>query len=226
MKRAIAYTRVSTTDQAEFGVSLDAQKDKIEGYAKLYDIELVEIIVDAGESAKSLDRPGIKSCLAALESGIADALLVVKLDRLTRSVRDLNYLIETYFMGDRYSLISVNESLDTGTATGRMILNIMGVISQWERETIGERTSAALQHMRKNGQYTGGRPRYGYTLDIDGKTLIEDPHEQSIINMAMALHNRQGFSLSATAKTLNQQGYKTRGGGQFQAVQVRAMVAE
>src|SRR5579872_5990046 len=95
--KTIAYLRVSTEKQADRGVSLDAQRVKAAAYAELYDLELVETIVDAGESAKSLDRPGLQRALAMLKGGAADALLVVKLDRLTRSVADIGTLVETYF---------------------------------------------------------------------------------------------------------------------------------
>ena len=83
--RAVAYLRVSTEKQADKGVSLDAQRAKVTAYAELYDLELVEVIVDAGVSAKTLDRPGLGRALAMLRKGAADALLVVKLDRLTRA---------------------------------------------------------------------------------------------------------------------------------------------
>ena len=86
--RTVAYLRVSTDKQADRGVSLEAQRAKAEGYAALFDLDLVAIEVDAGESAKSLARPALDRALAMLRTGKADALLVVKLDRLTRSVRD------------------------------------------------------------------------------------------------------------------------------------------
>jgi site-specific DNA recombinase len=92
--RTIAYLRVSTEKQADKGVSLDAQRAKVRAYAEPYDLELAEVIVDAGESAKSLDRPGLQRALAMLKEGKAEALLVVKLDRLTRSVVDLGTLVD------------------------------------------------------------------------------------------------------------------------------------
>ena len=95
--RTVAYIRVSTDKQAEHGVSLEAQRAKVEAYAQLYDLDLIAVIEDAGQSAKSLDRPGLDHALTLLREGQADALLVVKLDRLTRSVRDLGDLLETYF---------------------------------------------------------------------------------------------------------------------------------
>ncbi len=85
--KTIAYLRVSTDKQADRGGSLDAQRAKVAAYAELYDLELLEVIVDAGESAKSLERPGLKRPLGMLKAGEAEALPVVKLDRLTRRSR-------------------------------------------------------------------------------------------------------------------------------------------
>src|SRR4051812_10036683 len=145
--RTIAYLRVSTDKQADRGVSLDAQRAKVRAYAALYDLELVEVIVDAGASAKTLDRSGLQRALAMLKRGQAQALLVVKLDRLTRSVRDLGHLVDGYFVAGKAALLSVSEQVDTRTASGKLVLNILASVSEWERAAIGERTSAAMQHL-------------------------------------------------------------------------------
>ena len=112
--KTIAYLRVSTEKQADRGVSLDAQRAKLKGYAELYELDLVEIIVDAGESAKTLDRPGLQRALRMLKAGEAEALLVVKLDRLTRSVVDLGTLVERYFAPGKAALHArvVDERVD------------------------------------------------------------------------------------------------------------------
>jgi site-specific DNA recombinase len=94
---AIGYVRVSTDEQALEGVSIEEQSEKIRQYAALYDIELVDIVIDAGVSAKNMDRPSLQRALDALENGEAGALLVAKLDRLTRSVVNLGQLIDGYF---------------------------------------------------------------------------------------------------------------------------------
>ena len=96
----VGYIRVSTAEQAEDGVSLAAQRVKIEQYCALYDLTLVEVIDDAALSAKTLNRPGLQRALSMLRSGKADGLVVAKLDRLTRSVGDWQRLITGYF-GDR-----------------------------------------------------------------------------------------------------------------------------
>jgi DNA invertase Pin-like site-specific DNA recombinase len=142
--RVVAYVRVSTEQQAEQGLSLDAQQAKLTAYALLYDLDLVAVEVDAGVSAKTLQRPALQRALGALKAGQAKALLVVKLDRLTRSVKDLGVLVETYFLAGTWSLMSVSEQIDTRTAAGRMVLNTLAAVSQWEPEAIGERTAQAM----------------------------------------------------------------------------------
>jgi site-specific DNA recombinase len=129
--------------------------------AQLYDLELLETIVDAGESAKSLDRLGLQRALAMLKEGQAEALLVVKLDRLTRSVVDLGTLVERYFAPGKAALLSVGEQIDTRSAAGRLVLNVLASVSQWEREAFGERTATAMQHKASQGEYTGGWAPYG-----------------------------------------------------------------
>ncbi len=214
--RAVAYVRVSTDKQATDGVSLDMQAAKVRMYAELYGIELVEVIVDEGASAKSLDRDGLSRALALLDSGEADGLIVYKLDRLTRSVRDLGELIDRYF-GPKGSaaLVSVEEQVDTSTATGRMILNVLMSVSQWERETIGERTSAALRHKAKQGEYTGGpNVPYGYRIAADGIRLEKHEGEQMVIQ-AIHEYRAAGLSLRKISAKLIEHGFTPRKGPKF-----------
>ena len=221
MTRTAAYIRVSTDKQAEHGVSLDAQRAKVEAYASLYDLELVAVLVDAGVSAKSLNRPALSEALSLLESGEAEALLVVKLDRLTRSVKDLGTLVERYFARTNGpALMSVSEQIDTRPAAGRLVLNVLASVAQWEREATGERTSAALAHKKANGEYTGGRIPYGYRLAADGVHLEPDEDEQAVIEDVKELR-RAGLSLRAIAATLERQGYRTRKGGSWAPTQIK-----
>lgn len=222
--KAVAYVRVSTDKQAEHGVSLEAQTAKLQAYASLYDLEIVETVVDAGVSAKTLDRPGLTRALAMLDDGTAEALLVVKLDRLTRSVRDLGDLVDRYFASGKAALMSVGESIDTRSAAGRLVLNVLGSVSQWEREAIGERTSAAMQHKVANGEYIGGEPRYGFAVAEDGEKLVADESEQACIATAKELR-AGGLSLRKVASELASRGFKTRRGGAFDANQIKRMVA-
>ena len=222
--RAIAYLRVSTDKQADRGVSLDAQRAKVEAYAQLYDLKLVAIEVDAGASAKTLNRPALQNVLGALQAGTADALLVVKLDRLTRSVRDLGSLVERYFAPGKATLLSVGEQIDTRSAAGRLVLNVLMSVAQWEREAIGERTSAAMAHKRTCHEYTGGKVPYGWTLNADGVNLDPNDAEQAIIREATELR-ASGLSLRKVGAELEAKGLLPRSGGQWHAKTVRDLLA-
>ncbi len=221
--QAIGYIRVSTDKQADHGVSLDAQRAKLAAYAALYDLTLVDVIVDAGVSAKTLDRPGLQRALGMLRTGQASALLVAKLDRLTRSVKDLGTLVDDYFSSDAYTLLSVADSIDTRTAAGRLVLNVLGSVAQWERETIGERTSEALAHKRSQGEKTGGDVPYGYQLDADGKTLVAEPGEQTLI-AAIRTARQRGLSQRAVVADLARQGFTTRQGTALRLTQVQRIM--
>src|SRR5262249_37494924 len=154
------------------------QRAKVAAYAELYDLELVEVVVDAGASAKTLERTGLQRALGMLRGGRAEALLVVKLDRLTRPVKDLGALVEEYFATGRWALLSVGEQVDRRTAAGRLVLNVLASVAQWEREATGERTAAAMQHKAAQGEYTGGDVPYGYRIARDGVHLEQDEDEQ------------------------------------------------
>ena len=223
--KAVGYIRVSTDKQAEHGVSLDAQQAKLAAYAALYDLELVDVIVDAGASAKTLDRPGLQRALGMLRTGQANALLVAKLDRLTRSVKDLGTLVEDYFSSDAITLLSVADSIDTRTAAGRLVLNVLGSVAQWERETIGERTAEALAHKRTRGEKTGGDLPYGYRLAADGKALVEDAGEKALLD-AIREARARGFSQRAVVADLARQGSTTRKGTALTLVQVQRVMQQ
>jgi site-specific DNA recombinase len=175
--KAIGYVRVSTEKQADFGVSLEAQSEKVRAMAVVQGAGLMEIIIDAGESAKSLNRPGMARLMSLVDSGAVDTVIIAKLDRLTRRVKDLAELLER-FTRRGVSLVSVAESLDTGTAAGRLVLNIMTAVSQWEREAIGERTRDAMRHKRANGERVGTVP-FGYQMAADSLHLEADTAEQA-----------------------------------------------
>lgn len=224
--RAIAYLRVSTDKQADEGVSLDAQRAKAEAFAALYDLDLVAVEVDAGASAKSLERPALARALAALRNRQADALLVVKLDRLTRSVRDLGELLDGYFgAGKPWALLSVADQIDTRTAAGRMVLNILTSVAQWEREAIGERTAAAMAHKAACGEYTGGLVPYGYSVAPDGVHLVEHEGEQAVIEAIRELRGA-GLSLRAIVAELGKRGLVARTGKPLGLTQVARIAQE
>ena len=130
--RVVGYTRISPRPEA--GVSLEAQRAKLRAYADLYDLEFVDIIEDRLVSGKTLDRTGLREALEMLKDGRADGILVAKLDRLTRSVRDLGELVEMYFADGKWALISVAETVDRVLALRASGMSIRAVASALEEE--------------------------------------------------------------------------------------------
>ena len=153
-----------------------------------------------------------------VKSRDVEAVIIYRLDRLSRSVRDLDRVVRACNKVG-IALISVKENIDTETAGGRMVLNILGCISQWEREAIGERTAEALQRKREQGEKTGGTVPYGYDLAPDGVHLVENPKEQKAIAL-MANLRAQGYTYQAIADELKARSYKTKSGRDTWSVKV------
>ena len=209
--KVVIYVRVSTDEQASSGLSLQAQSEKLTAYANLYDLEVVEVIEDAGVSAKTLNRPGLLRALQLLRSGAADGLLICKLDRLTRSVSDWQTLIDQHF-GESAgkALFSLSDAIDTRTAGGRLVLNVLLSVAQWEREAIAERTRDVLQSKIKRGERVGS-VQYGYRLSGDGKTLVKCDQETEVVTMIQAMAERK-VSLRRIAAELNRRQVPTKKG--------------
>jgi site-specific DNA recombinase len=209
--RIVGYVRVSTEEQSKEGVSLGAQAEKVRLYAALHSLELAEVVTDAGVSAKTLDRPGLARVLAMLDAGEVGGLVVYKLDRLTRNLGDWSHLIDHHF-GERAgrSLMSVSESIDTRTAGGRMVLNIMMTVAQWERETIVERTQAAMSYKKARGERVGAVP-YRFRLADDGRNLETDPAETELVAEVIRLKSLD-WPLRRIADDLQGRGVPTKSG--------------
>ena len=197
-EKAVGYIRVSTEDQAREGISLDAQNAKIEAYAAINSLELLEIIRDGGASGKSLDREGIVRLLDLVESGKVEAVIVYKLDRLSRRTLDTLSLLEN-FERKGIAFHSISERVDTKSATGRFFLTILSAIAQMERDMIAERTKDALAHKKQKGEWTGRVP-FGFRLE--NNRLVEDPDQIRVIQKAKRLR-RSGKSLREISETLN-----------------------
>lgn len=183
-------------------------------------IKLVEIFADEGVSGGTMERPGLHEALRALKRGRANTLVVVKLDRLTRSVKDLCLLVEEYFSKEQFDLISVCGMVNTHTAAGRLMMLNLANYAQYERELIAERTREAMQHMRAQGIRLGVAP-YGYkhSLQLDDKgrrVLVPVPAEQEIIKQIASMH-AEGQPFLTIARTLNEQGIPARRGGPWRA---------
>jgi len=205
----LGYARVSTEEQSKDGSSLVNQEEKIRLYCQVQELDLVRIERDAGVSAKTLDRDGVRAVLDDLRKRRVDGLVITKLDRLTRSLGDWSNLIDELFSkhaGRR--LLSVNDSIDTGTASGLLVLDVLMSVAQWERRIIAERTSDALQGKIGRGERCG-RIRFGHTLAADGKTLVDHPGEQKAL-ACMREWKSQGKTYRDMVAFLEELGIETK----------------
>lgn len=219
--RLVGYVRVSTAEQATGGQSLTAQRERLAAYAALYGHTLEVVLEDPGASGKSLEgRPGLAEALRLLAAGEADGLLVAKLDRLTRSVRDLGELLEGTF--HRAALVSVAEQIDTTSPGGRLVLHVLGSVAQWERETIASRTREVLGSMKARGLRTGSVP-HGRRVGADGSTLEVEPRELEAAALARELR-AGGCSLREVGAQLLARGYTNRAGGAWNPKSVRSLL--
>ena len=209
MKTATAYIRVSTESQATDGVSLDAQRAKIEAWCFANDITLGAVFVDAGVSGKRADnRPQLQAALDAVcnDHGV---LVVYSLSRLARSTKDTIVISERL---DRAGadLVSLSEKLDTTSAAGKMVFRMMAVLAEFERDQVSERTCSAMAHKKAQGQRVGTVP-FGYDLAADGITLMENADQLKAIELIHSLRDK-GYSLRAIAQALDAAGIATKDG--------------
>ncbi len=224
VKTAIGYVRVSTQEQATDGVSLDVQRDRLRAYCRLNGIKLIEIKADEGYSGSTLERPGLQSALQMIRRGRANTLIVAKLDRLSRSLRDVCTLVEELFGDERNHLLSLCGMVNTHTAAGRMVLMNLANFCQFERELISERTRDALQHMKAQGVRLGPA-HYGYALgqqlDAQGRRVLEPiDSEQAIIAKMVALRS-EGLNFREVVRRLNDEHIPARRGGVWRLNGVR-----
>jgi DNA invertase Pin-like site-specific DNA recombinase len=203
----VGYVRVSTAEQADSGLGLGAQRAAIEAECRRRGWALGAVYEDAGASARGLaGRPALSEALAALERGDAMTLVVAKLDRLTRSVRDAADLLERAERGG-WSLVALDLGVDTTTPSGEAMANVMAVFAQLERRLIGQRTRDALAIRRAQGVRLG-RPRQ---------------LPQAVVERIVS--NRDGGSgWSAIARELDSDGVPTaQGGAHWYPATVRAV---
>lgn len=207
MKQAIVYLRVSTTGQAEEGISLEAQESKARAWCELNDYEVKAVFTDAGISGKSTaNREGLQNALDSVSKD--NALVVYSLSRLARSTKDTIEISEK-LNKKGVDLVSLSEKIDTTTAAGKMVFRMLAVLSEFERDQVSERTTVAMQHKKAKGERVGSIP-YGFKLHSNGVDLIHNEIEQEIIKLINQL-NRDGLNLSKIAAHLNNSEHKARG---------------
>jgi DNA invertase Pin-like site-specific DNA recombinase len=181
--QVIGYLRVSTEEQATSGLGLDAQRAAIQGEAdrRGWTVSWVE---DAGYSAKTMRRPGMRQALRALRRGEGRALVVSKLDRLSRSVQDFATTMETA-QRQGWAVVALDLGVDTTTPAGELVANVMAAVAQWERRVIGQRTREGLAAAKARGVRLG-RQRMTQA-DVVERILLQRSGGESFAAIAASL---------------------------------------
>ncbi len=225
--KAIGYIRCSTQEQADSGLGLTAQTERIRAYSKMKGMALLGIVEDPGVSGgKPLaDRDGGHELLRIIKKRQTDAVIMLKLDRMFRNAGDCLTTVERWEKaGVALHIVDLgNNAIDTTSAAGRFMLVVLAGAAEMERNLVRERTKAAMGVKRANGELAGGLP-YGYTLAADGVTLIPNDAEQETIG---AIRTMRGENLSFTkiAASLTAQGIPTkRGNGTWDQSSVRGIL--
>ena len=210
--RLIGYIRVSTSEQARKGVSLDAQVERIEAYAKYMGHELVEIVADRGVSAKDTNRPGFERVTKLLDADAADGLVVYSIDRFARSTLDFLMGVDRFAKAGK-DFISLREQIDSSSPHGRFVMTVFAALAQMERELIASRTSEGLQKRKRDGLVYGNTP-YGFRRR--GKELVADRDEQEVLTYIYSMVDA-GRPYSRIAKNLNRMEIPSKRGKQWGA---------
>ncbi len=200
----VGYARVSTAGQVAEGVSLEAQKKL------LLERGATVIHEDAGVSGtKTKNRPGLAKALAAVEGRPGSSLIVYSLSRLARSTADALAIAKRLEEGG-VALVSLSESIDTGTAMGRCFYTVLAAIAALEADIASERTRMGLAHLRSKGRRISGRIPYGFDLEGDAG-LVENVPEQKTLGLIRRLSD-EGLSLAEIASRLRERGITTKTG--------------
>ena len=204
MKVAI-YTRVSTIEQAEEGYSISEQQDKLKKYCDIKDWKVARVYTDPGFSGSNTNRPSLQQLISDCKNNMFDAVLVYKLDRLSRSQKDTLYLIEDVFNKNGVDFISLSENFDTSTAFGKAMIGILSVFAQLEREQITERMTLGRVGRAKAGKaMSWSNCPFGYTIQ---KEIYEiDPFRAEIVKRIYRDY-LAGISITAIKNNLNEEGH-------------------
>jgi site-specific DNA recombinase len=218
MKKAIGYIRVSTEQKADEGVSLAAQRAKINLWCELNDCELVAIYEDAGISGKTIEkRPQLQAALAEMKKGMT--LVVYSLSRMSRTTEHC-ISITNELKAKGGNLVSITEKLDTSSAMGEFFFTVMAALGQMERKLTGERTKAALAHKKAMGEKYAPVP-FGYK-EIEGR--LEVVKAEAKIVAEINRKRAAGSSMNSIARELNEQGVIGKQGGKWYASTVSCIL--
>ncbi len=222
MQKAVGYIRVSTTGQAEDGVSLEAQRQKISAWATLNDAEMVVVHADEGISGKSSENREALRAAITTACELRAVLVVYSISRMSRSTKDTLAIAE-HLEKAGADLVSLSEHIDTTSAAGKMVFRMMAVLAEFERDLVSERTKAALAHKKALGQRVGNIA-YGYKLAEDCEVLEEDDQEQLVLQSILRMR-RKGYSLQNIADKLNNKGQTTRCGSMWRKQYIGNLVS-
>jgi DNA invertase Pin-like site-specific DNA recombinase len=205
---AATYTRVSTQEQATEGVSLDAQRIALQTYAKLKNWQIVDNYEDGGFSGGTDERPSLQHLMLDARSGRINVVMVAKLDRFFRNLRHLlNYVHELDELG--ITFVAVQEGLDTSTPMGKFTLQILGVISEFERGRISERMKDTRHHRVSLGQWSSGRTPFGYRFNKTNKELEIFEVEANVVRFIFDTYTSRSVGLLRLAELLNEKQFIT-----------------
>jgi len=172
INKVAIYVRVSTTNQAEEGYSIDEQKDKLTSYCQIKDWNVYKVYTDGGFSGSNTERPALEKLIKDAKNKKFDTVLVYKLDRLSRSQKDTLYLIEEIFIKNGIEFLSLQENFDTSTPFGKAMIGLLAVFAQLEREQIKERMQLGKLGRAKAGKsMMWARTSYGYDYHRDTGTM-------------------------------------------------------
>ena len=180
-KIAAIYIRVSTDIQAEEGYSIEAQKEQLTAYCVSKGIKNYDYYIGGGWSGSNIDRPEMQRLIKDVKDDKISHVIVYKLDRLSRSQKDTLYLIEDVFNPHNVDFVSLNESMDTSTPMGRLMLGILSAFAQLERENIRMRTRMGMKERVKSGLWMGGgRVPFGYDYDSSQGILVPNKDAEKV----------------------------------------------
>ena len=209
-KKVAIYARVSTEDQAKEGFSLASQLEKLRSYCKARGWKIVGEYIDDGYSGRDTRRPAYQKMMREINSW--DVLLVMKMDRIHRNSKNFMLMMEELRKKNK-EFVSMTESLDTSTAMGRFVMDIIQRIAQLESEQIGERVYDGMRQKAKQGVgMLGSPPPYGYEYRDGNLIMIEK--EAEIVKKMYEMYGN-GASLKEIVEWLNDNGIKTKKGGRW-----------
>src|SRR5215211_3174525 len=211
--RIATYTRIST-DEDRQPFSLGAQAERLEAYARSQDgWRIVRRFTDQASGA-TLDRPGLRRALSEASAGVYELLLVYRVDRLSRSVRQLAQTAEE-LKRHSVALRSATEPFDTSSPAGKMMLQMLGVFAEFERATIVERITAGMERAASQGRWVIGKVPYGYLRDKQTKLIHPHEPQADVVRRVFAMYVEGRMGAEAIAKVLNAEGHRTKNGQVF-----------